>query len=90
MAGDSWRAADYEGEALEVFATKHRDCKPAPAPRKRTMKPYGRPGVIVTGRLRSYAAAIKVIGNAVARECGHWLDNRAENPHQPLGKGFDS
>jgi putative transposase len=48
------------------------------------MKRYGRPRVIVTDRLRSYAAAMKVIGNAVAHECGRWLDNRVETSHQPF------
>jgi putative transposase len=25
-----------------------------------------------------------VIGNAAAQECGRWLNNRAENSHQPF------
>ena len=48
------------------------------------MKRYGRPRAIVTDRLRSYSAAMKVIGNAAAQECGRWLNNRAENSHQPF------
>ena len=27
---------------------------------------------------------MNVIGNAAAQECGRWLNNRAENSHQPL------
>jgi len=27
---------------------------------------------------------MKVIGNAADQECGRWLNNRAENSHQPL------
>jgi len=76
-----WRAVDHEGEVLEVYATKHRDCKVALAFLKRTMKQYGRPEAIVTDQLRSYGAAMKVIGNAAARECGRWLNNRAETSH---------
>jgi len=72
-----WRAVDHEGEVLEVFATKHRDRKAALAFLKRTMKRYGRPRTIVTDRLRSYGAAMKVIGNTVVQECGRWLNNRA-------------
>jgi putative transposase len=79
-----WRAVDHEGEVLEVFATKHRDRKAALAFLKRTMKRYGRPRAIVTDRLRSYGAAMKVIGNTDAQECGRWLNNRAENSHQPF------
>ena len=57
-----WRAVDHEGEVLEVFATKHRDRRAALTFLKRTMKRYGGPQVIVTDRLRSYGAAMKVIG----------------------------
>ncbi len=79
-----WRAVDHEGEVLEVFATKQRDRKAALAFLKRTMKRYGRPRVIVTDRFRSYGAAMKVIGNAAAQECGRWRNNRAENSHRPF------
>ena len=78
-----WRAVDHEGEVLEVFATKRRDRKAALKFLKRTMKRYGRPRSIVTDRLRSYRSAMKVIGNAANQECGRWLNNRAENSHQP-------
>jgi len=79
-----WRAVDHEGEVLEVFATKRRDRKAALKFLKRMMKCYGRPGSIVTDRLRSYGAAMKVIGNVANQECGRWLNNRAENSHQPF------
>ena len=48
------------------------------------MRRYGQPKVIVTDRLRSYRAAMNVIGNAADQECGRWLNNRAENSHQPF------
>ena len=51
---------------------------------RKTMKRYGRPEVIVTDRLRSYRAAMRVIGNAERQETGRWLNNRAENSHQPF------
>jgi putative transposase len=73
-----WRAVDHEGEVLEVFATKRRDRTGALKFLKRTMKRYGRPWWFVTDRLRSYGAAIKVIGNLDRQECGRWLNNRAE------------
>ena len=79
-----WRAVDHEGEVLEVFATKHRDRRAALTFLKRTMKRYGGPQVIVTDRLRSYGAAMKVIGVEGRQVCGRWLNNRAENSHQPL------
>ncbi len=79
-----WRAVDQEGEVLEVFATKRRDRKAALEFIKRTMKRYGRPRSVVTDRLRSYRAAMIVIGNAADQTCGRWLNNRAENSHQPF------
>ena len=79
-----WRAVDHEGEVLEVFVTKQRDRKAALKFLKRAMKRYGRPRSIVTDRLRSYCAAMKDIGNAERQETGRWLNNRAENSHQPF------
>ncbi len=79
-----WRAVDHEGEVLEDFATKRRDRRAALKFLKRTMKRYGRPRSIVTDRLRSYRSAMKAIGNVANQECGRWLNNRAENSHQPF------
>ena len=42
------------------------------------------PEVVVTDRLRSYRAAMKIIGNDERQETGRWLNNRAENSHQPF------
>ncbi|MCP4260090.1 MAG: IS6 family transposase [Planctomycetes bacterium] len=79
-----WRALDHEGEVLESFVTKRRDRKAALKFIRKSMKRYGRPQIIVTDRMRSYGAAMKVIGNAPKQETGHWLNNRAENSHLPL------
>ena len=48
------------------------------------MKRYGRPASIITDRLRSYRAAMKVIGNEGRQETRRWLNNWAENSHQPF------
>ena len=79
-----WRAVDHEGEVLEVFVTKRRDRKAALRFLRKAMKRYGRPEVVVTDRLRSYCAAMNVIGNAERQKTGRWLNNRAENSHQPF------
>ncbi len=79
-----WRAVDPEGEVLETFVTKRRDRKAALKFLRKAMKRYGRPEVVVTDRLRSYRSAMKVIGNAGRQETGRWLNNRAENTHQPF------
>ena len=75
---------DHEGGVFEVFVTKRRDRRAALKVLKRTMKRYGRPRLIVTDRLRSYAAALRVIGISERQECGRWLNDRAENSHQPF------
>lgn len=79
-----WRAIDHEGEVLEVIAIKCRDRRAALKFLKRAMKRYGRPGSIVTDRLRSYRAAVKILGIPDRQKCGRWFNNRAENSHQPF------
>ena len=79
-----WRAVDHEGEVLESYVTKRRDRKAALKFLRKSMKRYGRPHVLVTDKLRSYGAAMKVIGNAERQETGRWLNNRAENSHLPF------
>ena len=48
------------------------------------MKRYGGPEVVVTDKLRSYGAAMKVVGNADRQETDRWVNNRAENSHLPF------
>jgi putative transposase len=79
-----WRAVDHEGEVLEAFVSKRRDRKAALAFLRKLMKRYGRPHIIVTDRLRSYRAALKVIGNEARQEIGRWKNNRCENSHLPF------
>jgi putative transposase len=79
-----WRAVDHEGEVLESFVTKRRDRKAALKFLRKTMKRYGPPHVLVTDKLRSYGAAMKIIGNANKQDTGRWLNNRGENSHQPF------
>jgi putative transposase len=79
-----WRAVDHEGEVLEAYVTKKRDRKAALKFLRKTMKRYGNPEAIVTDRLRSYRAAMKEIGNEARQLTDRWLNNRAENSHQPF------
>jgi len=71
-------------EGTESYVTKHRDRKAALKFLRKTMKRFGPPHVIVTDLLRSYGAALKVIGNTPKQETGRWLNNRAENSHLPF------
>jgi putative transposase len=79
-----WHAVDHEGEILESFVTKNRDRTAALKFLRKAMKYYGIPKSIVTDKLRSYRAAMKQIGILDRQETGRWLNNRAENSHQPF------
>jgi putative transposase len=79
-----WRAVDHEGEVLESYVTKRRDRKAALKFLRKSMRRFGSPQVVVTDKLRSYGAAMKVIGNAKRQKTGRWLNNRAENSHLPF------
>ena len=79
-----WRAVDHEGEVLESFVTKERDKAAALKFIKKALKRHGRPRTIVTDGLRSYGAALKELGGTERQEVGRWINNRAENSHQPF------
>lgn len=79
-----WRAVDHEGEVLESFVTTRRDKKAALKFLRKSLKRHGATETIVTDRLASYSAALKVLGIVDKRETGRWLNNRAENSHQPF------
>ena len=71
-----WRAVDHEGEVLEAIATKERDKRAAYKLMTKLMKCHGRPQKVVTDGLRSYAAAMKDIGNQDRQEVGSWLNKQ--------------
>ncbi len=79
-----WRAVDHEGEVLEAFVSKRRDRKAALVFLKKIMKRHGKSKSIVTDKLPSYRAALKIIGKAGAQETGRWVNNRRENSHLPF------
>ena len=79
-----WRAINHEGEVLESYVFKRRDRKAALKFLRKTMKRFAPPHAIVTDLLRSYGAAMKVMGNSDRQETGRWLNNRAENSHLPF------
>jgi putative transposase len=79
-----WRAVDHEGEVPESFVTKSRDKIAALKFLRKSLRRHGRTGAIVTDRLASCGAALKALGAIGKRETGRWLNNRAENSHQPF------
>ncbi|MDA9099631.1 IS6 family transposase [Planktomarina sp.] len=79
-----WRAVDHEGEVLESYVSKRRDHKAALKFTRKSMKRNGQPRIIVTDKLRSYRAAMMIIGSASRQETGRWVNNRAQNSHLPF------
>jgi putative transposase len=79
-----WRAVDHEGEVLESYVTKTRDKVAALRFLKKLMKLYGPAEELVTDGLRSYGAALKELRAEDRQVTGRWLNNRAENSHQPF------
>ena len=69
---------------LESYVTKSRDKKAALKFLRKSLRRHGHAEAIVTDRLASYGAALKALGVAGKREVGQWLNNRAENSHQPF------
>ena len=76
---------DGEGEVLDVLVQPRRDKVAAFKLLRKLLKRQGfAPTVIVTDKLRSYGAALQVIGYSGHHEQGLRANNRAENSHQPV------
>ena len=78
------RAVDHEGEILESYVTKTREKKAALAFMKKTLKRHGSPASIVTDGLKSYRAALRVLGAPNKQVIGRHDNNIVENSHLPL------
>ncbi len=80
-----WRAVDHEGEILDMLVQRGRDKAAALKLMGKLLKRQGfAPTVIVTDKLRSYAAAFAELGLAADHERGLRQNNRAEVSHQPV------
>ena len=79
-----WRAVDAEGEVLDVLVQSKRNKHAALKLMRKLLRKYAFvPERLVTDDLRSYSAAIHVLGIERRHERGRWKNNRAENSHQP-------
>ena len=79
-----WRAVDDEGEVLDLLVQRRRDKPAAVKLLRKLLKKQGfAPELLVTDRLRSYAAAKAELGMSARHEQGLRKNNRAENSHQP-------
>ena len=79
-----WRAVDRDGFVLDVLVQGRRDRKAAKRLLRKLMKAQSRaPRVMVTDKLKSYAAARREIMPGVEHRQHKGINNRAENSHQP-------
>jgi putative transposase len=79
-----WRGVDQDGFVLDVLVQSRRDKKAAKRLFRKLLKKQGRaPRVLVTDKLKSYAAAKREIMPGVEHRQHKGLNNRAENSHQP-------
>ena len=79
-----WRAVDQEGFVLDVLVQSRRDKKAAKRLLRKLLKRQLRaPRVLITDKLRSYAAAKREIMPGVEHRQHKGPNNRAESSHQP-------
>jgi len=79
-----WRAVDQHGAVIDILVQPKRDRFAAIRFfRKLLNRTRRHPRVIITDKLRSYGAAKKVVLPRVIHRQSRYLNNRAENSHQP-------
>jgi putative transposase len=79
-----WRAVDQEGNVLDILVQRRRDKKAAKKFFRKLLKGLTYvPRVIVTDKLQSYGAANREMLPSVEHRQHRYLNNRAENSHQP-------
>ncbi len=79
-----WRAVDQDGHVLDILVQKRRDKRAAKKFFRKLLKGLTYvPRVIITDKLKSYEAAKRELLPGVEHRQHRYLNNRAENSHQP-------
>ncbi len=79
-----WRAADQDGDTIDILVQRRRNKKVAERFFRRLLKGQGRePRSVVTDKLKSYDAAHRTIMPTVEHINYVYANNRAELSHQP-------
>jgi putative transposase len=79
-----WRAVDQHGAVLDVLVQSRRDRHAARRLMRKLLRKHGRaPRVLITDKLKSYAAANRDLWLKGEHRQHKGLNNRAENSHQP-------
>jgi putative transposase len=79
-----WRAVDQHGNVLDILVTSRRDTRAATRFFRKLLTglEYA-PRVLITDKLASYGAARRRVLRSVEHRKSKYLNNRAENSHQP-------
>jgi putative transposase len=79
-----WRAVEQDGNVLDILVQRRRNKRAAKKCFRKLLKGLSYvPRVIVTDKLKSYGAAKREILPGVEHRQHRYLNNRAENSHQP-------
>jgi putative transposase len=79
-----WRAVDQDGHVLDILVQSRRNKKAAKTFFRKLLKGLTYvPRVIITDKLKSYGAAKQEFLPGVEHRQHRYLNNRAENSHQP-------
>jgi putative transposase len=79
-----WRAVDQHGNVLDILVTSRRDTTAATRFFRKLLKGLEYvPRVLITDKLHSYGAARRRVMRSVEHRRSKYLNNRAENSHQP-------
>jgi putative transposase len=79
-----WRAVDQDGHVLDILVQSRRNKKAAKKFFRKLLKGLTYvPRVIITDKLKSYGAAKQELLPGVEHRQHRYLNNRAENSHQP-------
>ena len=84
ITGYLWRAVHQHGNVLDVSVQSRRNAKAAKRFFRKLLKGLQYvPRVLVTDKLASYGVAHRQLMASVAHRPSRYLNNRAENSHQP-------
>ena len=82
-----WRAVDQDGNVLDILVQSRRNRAAAKKFFRKLLKGCTYvPRVLITDKLASYGAAKREVLPSVKHRQSRYLNNRAENSHQPTRK----
>jgi putative transposase len=78
-----WRAVDQDNNTLKILVQTERNQRAALKFLRKLLKSNPAPNRITTDKLRSYSAALNVIGPSIPHDTDQYSNNIVEISHQP-------